>query len=235
MSRIRDDALTFILFFCPVAVLPQTLPAAPETAAVYRLMQGDVVEIRFFFNPELNESVTIRPDGRVSLQLAGEIVLAGKTIAEASSEIEKLYEKEIRTPRVSIQVRGFGAQKVFVTGEVLRPGPITLPGTITVLQAISEAGGIKGTGDTKTIVLIRKGPDGSPVGRKLTLSAKGMPAPDAATPLSPFDVVVVPESGIARADRWVDQHIRQLIPLNLSAGFTYLFQNVPGGAIIPII
>jgi polysaccharide export outer membrane protein len=207
----------------------------PEKEPIYRLNPGDDVEIRFFFNPELNELVMIRPDGRVSLQLAGEVVLAGKTVAEASAELEELYRKEIRTPRVSIQVRKFGAQKVFVTGEVLRPGPIALPGSVTVLQAISEAGGIKGTGDPKTIILIRKGPDGLPSGRKLNLSAKGMPAPEAGTLLAPFDVVVVPESGIARVDRWVDQHIRQLIPFNLSAGFTYLFQNVPGGAIIPII
>lgn len=214
-----------------------SVPAAlapVQPAAAYQLNPGDSIDIRLFFNPELNEQVVIRPDGRVSLQLIGEINLSGKTIAEASAEVENLYRKEVKTPRVSIQVRAFSAQKIFVTGEVTRPGPISLPGRMTLLEAISEAGGIRNTGDRKTVVLIRKNAAGKPEGRKVLLALNGMPTLDAGSVLSPFDVVVVPESRIARVDRWVDQHIRQLIPINVAAGFTYLWQATPTTT-IPII
>jgi protein involved in polysaccharide export with SLBB domain len=207
---------------------------APPSDSLYRLQPGDAIDIRLFFNPELNESVAIRPDGRISLQLVGDVTAAGKTVPELTAEVEQLFTKEVKTPKVSIQIRGFASQKVFVTGEVVRPGAIALPGNMTVYEALSEAGGIKNTGDRNLVVLIRKGADGKPEGRKLLLSKKGELTADAGQRLSPFDVVVVPESKIARVDRWVDQHIRQLIPINASAGFTYLLQSTPGQA-IPII
>lgn len=208
-------------------------PPKPAVAGElpYRLAPGDVIDIKLFFNPELNEQVQIRPDGQISLQLAGEVTLAGLTIREASDMLEEVYRKELRTPRVTIQVKTFGARKIYVTGEVLRPGPLLLSSPTTLFEAISEAGGIKNTGNRDLAILIRKGADGKPIGRKVALMLHGSITADAATPLTPFDVVIVPESKIARVDRWVDQNIRQLIPINTSAGFTYLFQNSPGPAL----
>ena len=213
-----------LIAFC--LTLPgQTAPPAAAEEPAYRLAPGDVIEVRLFFNPELNESVQIRPDGRISLHVAGEVHLAGKSIPEAASMLEELYRKEVRTPRVLIQVRSFAARKVYVTGEVLRPGLLGLPGTLTVFEAIQEAGGVKNTGDRDLAILIRRSAEGKPEGRRIPLYFKGAVAPEGAMLLRPFDVVVVPESRIARIDRWVDQHIRQLIPLHLAGGFTYLFQN----------
>jgi protein involved in polysaccharide export with SLBB domain len=219
------------------SVAPCAYPQAvePPASVAYRLVAGDVLDIRFFLNPELNDQVQIRPDGRVSLQLVGEAELAGMTVTEATKKIEQLYSTELRSPRASIQVRVFATQKVFVTGEVNRPGPFSMPGRMTVLDAISEAGGIKRTADEGLAVLIRKGPDGYPVGRRLRPLRKGAPTSDAGILLLPFDVVMIPESKIARLDRWVDQHIRQLIPVSASAGFAYIMQRQGGGTVpIPI-
>lgn len=208
----------------------------PPANGPYRLAEGDVVDIRLFYNAELNDQVQIRPDGRISMPLIGEVELAGKTIAEAVTQLEERYAKEVRTPRVTIQVRTYAAQKVFVTGEVMRPGVVNLPGRMTVLEAIHEAGGIRHTGNTKLAVLIRKRADGQPIGYRLPLVARGAPTPQAATVLGPFDVVMVPETRIARVDRWVDQHIRQLIPFTLSAGFAYVLNKNQGGGstVVPI-
>jgi protein involved in polysaccharide export with SLBB domain len=206
-------------------------PALSQTEP-YRLQAGDVIELRLFFNPELNEQVQIRPDGRISLQLLGEVAVAGKSITEAVSMLEARYAKEIQTPRLTIQVRAFAGQRIFVTGEVERPGVLNMPGTMTVLEAVSEAGGIKKTGDRGRIILIRKGPDGKAQGKQIALFAGKEPSADALTLLRPFDVLIVPETKIAHIDRWVDQHIRQLIPITASMGFTYLWQNQTGG--IPI-
>src|SRR5258708_37674646 len=109
-----------------------------------------------FYNPELNESVQIRPDGRISLQLIGEVEVASKTIEEASRMLREKYSKEVRTPDLTIQVRTYASQKVYVVGEVYHPGLINLPGPMTVFDAISEAGGIKATGNRKLAILLRK-------------------------------------------------------------------------------
>jgi polysaccharide export outer membrane protein len=204
------------------------VPTAPETP--YRLQAGDVIEIRLFYNPELNEQVQIRPDGRVSLQLIGEVELASKTIEQAVSFLQEKYVKDVRTPEMTIQVKTYGSQKVYVVGEVLHPGMLALPGPMTVYDAISEAGGIKLTGNRKVALLLRKGPNGAPEERRLMLFDKGALTADASMPLGPFDVVMVPESKISRMDRWVDQTIRQMAPFIMSAGFNYLLSHQVGGA-----
>jgi polysaccharide export outer membrane protein len=211
-----------------VSPQPETKNAPPGTANnhEYLLQPGDTVDIRFFFNSELNEQgVQIRPDGRISLQLLGEVTLSGRTPSEVAAELEKSYANILKTPRVTIQIRGFAAQKAFVSGEVPRPGTISLATPMTVLAAIGEAGGITARGNRTSVVLIRKMPDGTPGMQTLHLYEKGHPTAAALTPLQPFDVVLVAESKITQADRWVDQYIRQLIPANLNAGFTYLWQH----------
>lgn len=213
-----------------MAQSPFSAATQDQTAWDYRLNPGDSIEIRLFFNPELNEKVQIRPDGRVSLQLIGDMPLSGLTVRDAAALLNRAYLKEVLTPQVSVQVRGFGAQKVFVTGEVQRPGVIDVPGRMTVYDAISEAGGVKHTGAVKSVVLFRKGPEGKPVEHKFALYQSGHLTEDANIQLNPFDVVFVPESKIAQVDRWVDQHIRQLIPVTATAGFAYLLQR--GGSVI---
>ena len=198
---------------------------APDTPDLYRLSPGDVISVRFFFNSELNEEVQIRPDGHISMQLIGDVVAGGKTVSDLSRELEQSYAKEVKTPRVSIQIRSYGGQKVFVTGEVNRPGVISLIGGLDVLSAIGEAGGVRQSGKASSVILIRKGPDGKPLARKLSLGSPSSPKADAAVKLEPFDAIVVPPRMITKLDRWVDEYIRQLSPASLNAGFTYLINK----------
>ena len=228
-------AKLLVVGFCIALAMPaMSQDAGPKTAeasqvntpdsqhAVFRLSSGDLIELKFFYDPELNDKVQIRPDGRIQLPLVGDVAFAGKSVEEASKQLEELYAKYLKTPRISIQVREYAAQKVYVTGEVLRPGLVNLLGDLTVLDAIGEAGGVKFTGNKKGIVLIRKGEDGKPIMRKLTLLASnGSPSSDVNLLLQPSDVVIVPETGIARVDRLFDQYFRQLNP-GVSADFTYL-------------
>lgn len=226
-----------IFFFGVISLLGLIYAQEPKDATVpqaapadYLIQPGDTVDVRFFFNPEMNEQgVQVRPDGRISMQLVGDVQFAGKTVAEVSKVIEEAYAKTLRTPKVSIQIRGYSTQKAYVAGEVPRPGTISLGSSMTVLTAIGEAGGILARGDRKRVVLIRKMDDGKPARRDIQLFAGKTPTPDAMIPLKPFDVILVPESKIARVDRWVDQYIRQMIPMNMSAGFTYLWQHNPVG------
>ncbi|MBM3785482.1 MAG: polysaccharide export protein, partial [Acidobacteria bacterium] len=164
---------------------PQTPPAV-DPDPQYRMQQGDVVDVRFFYNPELNEgSVIIRPDGRISLQLVGDVMLAGRTVEEVRKDLEAAYSSQLKTPRISIQIRGFSAQKAYVSGEVLRPGTVSLAASATVLTALGEAGGISLRGDRNRVVLIRRLPDGLPGKQELKLFSYGKPTPAAMLPLNP--------------------------------------------------
>ncbi len=199
---------------------PITIPDA--TKDVYRLFAGDIIEVRFFFQPELNEEVQIRPDGHISLQLVGEVQMAGRTAEEVSRMLERAYAPQLKDPCVSVKVRTFAAQKVYVSGEVVHPGVISMPGGLTVLTAIGEAGGIKPTGKSSSVVLIRKGPDERPMSRKISLRGGGKPTAEAALVLQPYDIIIVPPTNITRLDRLVDQYIKQLDPGNIVLGFSYV-------------
>jgi protein involved in polysaccharide export with SLBB domain len=216
----------WLLAFCLalVANVGMAAEAAEAVVTPYRLTPGDTIAIKLYFNPELNDQVQIRPDGRITLQLIGEVNVGGRTVMEAMELIERLYESELKTPRATLQVLGFAAQKVWVTGEVTKPGVVALAGNLNLFGAIGEAGGIKYTGTRDAVVLIRKSPDGTPSLRKVQLLTEdGQPTQDALGALQPFDVVLVPETQIAELNRWVDQYIRQLSPANLAVGFSYLY------------
>lgn len=159
------------------------------------------------------------------MRFVGEVELSGHTVEEATKMIEERFSQYLKDPKVSIQIRGYAAQKVYVSGEVERPGVVVLPGDMTLLAAIGEAGGVRRTGTTKNVVLIRKGLDNLPHARKVALMRGGKPSAEAALLLRPYDMILVPESGVARLDRWVDQYLRKTNPINLSMGFSYIFNQ----------
>jgi protein involved in polysaccharide export with SLBB domain len=189
----------------------------------YSLQVGDQLDIKFFYNPELNEQVTVRPDGRISLQLAHEIMVAGLTPAELAELLTKKYAMEVKRPEITVIVRSFSSQKVYVDGEVSKPGMVPLVGTVTVLQTISQAGGVKDTARTTEVIVIRRGADNQPLAIAVNLD-KAIDGTDMSQDIAlrPFDIVYVPKSAIANVNVWVDQYIRKNIPV-----YTGIYYN-PG-------
>lgn len=192
----------------------------------YRIQPGDTLDIKFFYNPELNESVIVRPDGRISLQLAHDIVAAGLTPAKLNQFLVEKYQSEIRQPEITVIVRTFSAERVYVDGEVFRPGMITLAGPITILQALSTAGGIRDSARDNEVVLIRRGPDGKPTHAIVNVEAIRNGA-DLSQDilLAPYDIVFVPKSPIANVNKFVDLYIRKNIPVGVGFGFGYELNN----------
>jgi len=199
------------------------LAAAPERPPAYLIQPGDQLNIKFFYNPELNEAVTVRPDGKISLQLIDEVQAAGLTPAQLDDLLTDRYSKELRKPTITVIVGSFSSQRVYVGGEVGRPGLIELTGGMTALQAVISAGGFKETADPEAAIIIRKGPDNQPVPVRVNLkSALGGGGPDAAVHLSPYDVVYVPKTWIAEANKFVKQYVEDLLLFRgVSMGFTY--------------
>ncbi len=190
----------------------QLPPLAPE----YRITAGDRLAVKFFYNADLNQEVLVRPDGRISLQLLQEVMAAGRTPAELTEELTTGYSKHLEQPEITVIVNAFGGQRIYVGGEVGAPGLRELGGPTTVLQAISASGGFRDTARKDEVAVIRRGPEDRPFIIALNLS-KAMDGTDMSQDiyLVPYDTVLVPKSGIANVNLWIQQYITaNLAPLS---------------------
>lgn len=199
-----------------VAVEP--LPEAP--LPVYRLQVGDLLGVRFWGNPELDDEVRIRPDGRISLPFVDEVVAAGRTPADLDQELTRRYASELARPEITVIVREVGGQVVYVGGEVDEPGALPLAPRMTVFQAIQQAGGLLVTARRHDVLLIRTPPEGPPVARSIDLMKVLSGAdPSADVALSAYDVVFVPRTRITNVNLFVTQYLTQLLPIRPVATF----------------
>jgi protein involved in polysaccharide export with SLBB domain len=178
---------------------------------VYTIAPGDELDIKFFYNPELNETITVRPDGMISLQLIDEIQAAGLKPAELDEKLTDLYARELRKPVVTVIVRSFTRQRVYVGGEVNLPGLIELKTGLTALQAVFQSEGFKETAEPAETLIIRKGDNDKPIPIRIDLTAlMGAGGASADVQLQPDDIVYVPKSTIANANKFIDEYIRGL-------------------------
>jgi protein involved in polysaccharide export with SLBB domain len=192
----------------------------------YRISPGDVLDLKFFYNPELNETIMVRPDGRISLQLAGETMAAGLTPDELRRTLAERYIKEINRPDITVIVRSFNMQRAYVDGEVFRPGMLPLAGPVTVRQAIAAAGGFKESARLTDVIIIRQSQTGKPVPLKVDMYEVlygSDPSQDVL--LAPFDIVYVPRSAIAEVNKFVDLYIRRNIPVGAGIGVGWTLNN----------
>jgi polysaccharide export outer membrane protein len=135
-------------------------PAARPDVGEYRIGREDVLEVVVWHEPELTRVVPVRPDGKISLPLAGELEAAGKTPAELQTGLAKLLAPFIRDASVAVLVKEINATRVFVLGEVTHPGGFPLRGPMSVVQAIALAGGRTEFGGDE-VVWLRQKPDGT--------------------------------------------------------------------------
>ncbi len=192
-------------------------PSLTSTNNTYAIHAGDKLDIKFFYNKELDESVTVRPDGRISLQLIHDVQAASLSPDEFAAVLQEKYSEHIVDPEISVIVRSFDTRKVFVDGQVSKPGMIEMSQYMTVMQAIASAGGLRDTALKDDIVLIRRNYLNKPF--VITVDVDAIQdgtdvAQDIA--LQPYDIVFVPKSTIANLNTWVDQYIRRMIPIYLN-------------------
>jgi protein involved in polysaccharide export with SLBB domain len=200
-----------------VPTLDATLKT-PVTPAPYRIEVGDQLQVRFYRNPELDQLVFVRPDGHISLPFVDDVKVAGRTPQEVDTELTQRYRGELAVPDVSVIVQAFGGQRVFIGGEVGSEGAHPFISGMTLYQAIDQAGGFQDTAHRTQVVLIRRGPDGMPKGHSFDLrQVEYGTHPEKDVPLQAQDIVYVPKSKIASVDMFVDQYIRQMLPINPSS------------------
>lgn len=136
-------------------VAADTQAAGPPRPA-YLLGPDDVLTIAVWREEGLTRQVRVRPDGRISFPFVGEVEAAGRTAADLQAEITRRLEALITAPSVTVVVDEVNSYKVYVLGEVERPGLLPVKGPVTVLQALAIAGGLKPFADGDSMVLVRR-------------------------------------------------------------------------------
>ena len=186
-------------------------PGKLSSNTAYRLAPGDLIDVKFPYHPEENERVPVRPDGQVGLQSAGDVLAAGSTVDELEHAIVERSSRTLRNPVVSVVIVQLAEHKVFVGGDVAKPGYVVFRAGMTPLQAIIERGGFVDTAQTDQVVHIRR--LGNEVkAEKIVLAEviEGEAVEQVA--LAPDDILFVPKTWIGEADVVVDQWIRGLLP-----------------------
>ena len=192
----------------------------------YRLQVGDVVDVKFMLNPELNDQVVVRPDGMISTSATGDVQAYGRTVSDVRKDLEKLYSKQLANPQLSLIVRSFAPNRVYVVGEVESPGEfITVGPTLTLVQAIARAGGLKNSANTSNIIILRHGArdEETEMYKASYHSAVTGKDPASDVRLAPYDIVFVPRTGVADAYLNYQQAVQQFLPI--SGNVSYLMNG----------
>ncbi len=135
---------------------------AAATAADYRLVAGDKLRIEVYKDAQLSQSLQIRPDGKITLPLVGDVPAAGKTSVQLRDDIAASLDAYIKNPTVTVIVTETTPQVVYVTGEVNKPGAYALAsGQMSILQALAMAGGLTEFAKKSDIQVLRKTASGS--------------------------------------------------------------------------
>ena len=164
---------------------------APALSDEYRMGAGDKLRIEVYKDAQLSQSAQVRPDGKITLPLVGDLTAAGLTPIELRDVITAKLREYITNPTVTVIVVEATAATAYVMGEVNHPGAVNLQAPITVMQALALAGGLKDFADAKNIRILRRGPSGE---QTLTFNYKeAMKSARAPIYLRPGDTVVVPD------------------------------------------
>jgi polysaccharide export outer membrane protein len=168
------------------------LPQGPTRTDEYRLGPGDKLRIEVYKDAQLSQSLQVRPDGKITLPLVGDIEATGRTPIEMRDSITKSLKEYVTNPTVTVIVVEATTPLAYVMGEVNHPGAVTLQGSLTIIQALALAGGLKDFADPKNIQVLRQTPSGV---QTIAFNYKeALKSPKASQIyLRPGDTVVVPD------------------------------------------
>jgi protein involved in polysaccharide export with SLBB domain len=205
----------------PVPLPP--LEAAPEPgvsgeeAAGYRLQAGDVLRVKFLYHPELDIQVPIRPDGSITLQLAGEIHAAGLHTTELEQVIKERTSDRLRDPEISVIVAQLAQRKVYVGGEVRLPGFVIYERGMSPLQAIMVRGGFTDTARRDSVLRV-SGTQDEYHGTRLDFTKLLSEGTQGDMHLAAGDVLYVPRTAIGDVDAFVNHYIKGILPTSSHIG-----------------
>ena len=171
---------------------PDMSRTAPANSS-YVIGDNDVLSINVWNEPDLKQLIPVRPDGKISLPLVGDIEAAGRTPSQLQNDITSKLHTYINHPDVTVIVQQINSKKFNILGRVMKPGAYPLSSTTTVLDAIAQAGGFQDFAKEKGIVVLRGNPNGGqsrfPFNYKEIIDGKNL---EQNIRLKPNDTIIVP-------------------------------------------
>jgi protein involved in polysaccharide export with SLBB domain len=177
------------------------------------LAAGDSVELRFFYANELTNTQTIRPDGKITLELVGEIQAAGMTPGALGAQLRSMYSAYLKHPDVAVFLRSSYQRHIIVAGAVQKPSTLEMPANMSALDAIMLSGGFNLVqANTSQVLVMRDDGNGGRMAYVMDLSGALRGHPVKSFMLQPEDIVYVPRTMIVNLDQFVAQYIGDLVP-----------------------
>jgi len=202
ISRLRWllCAALFCASFSAAQQTPAEKPDSPSRTAAspsvvdsdYKIGPQDMLRIDVWKEPDISRTIPVRPDGKITLPLLNDVQAAGLTAMQLAASLRENFSKFLTNPQVTVTVTEINSRRVYITGEVNRPGAIPLLPNMTVLQALTSAGGFTQFARLKGIYVLRT-EDGKQVKHSFNYKevVKGN-LTDQNIVLQPGDTIVVP-------------------------------------------
>jgi polysaccharide export outer membrane protein len=181
-----------------------TTPVLQQHHPRYQLRKSDSLDVDFAFSPELNQTVTVQPDGYVTLKEVGSIVAEGLTVPELTETLKTAYAKILHDPVITIVLKGFEKPYFIASGQVGKPGKYDLLSPITVTEAVAIAGGFKDSSKHSQVVLFRPMPNG--VFESKVLNIKKLLATRNLSEdmyMQPGDMLYVPQNTLSKIQKFI--------------------------------
>jgi polysaccharide biosynthesis/export protein len=186
----------------------------------YLLRPGDTLQLQYRLTPDLNQTVSVQPDGYVDLNVAGEVQVAGLTVTQAHDLIVSKESEHLNNPELNLILEEFTRPYVVVAGEVAKPGQIEMRDNMTALSAILLSGGFTQSAKSGQVIVFRKFNDTIDEVKQLNLTRVHNTAQlEHDMALQPGDLVLVPHDKISRL-----QHYMQVVNFGV---FVNPLQAVP--------
>ena len=170
----------------------------------YLLQPGDVLDIQYRYTPEFNQTISVQPDGYISLQIGGDVKVSGRNLNEVRDLILTKARTRLAAPELTVILKEFQKPYVVVAGEVPQPGKFELREKLTAIQAVLLAGGFKDSAKSSQIVVFRKlNADTAEVRTLNFKTLRHTSDLENDLTLQPGDMILVPRNRISKIERYV--------------------------------
>lgn len=207
MRRVLLSIISACFFAASVASQAQQLPRpqlTPLKEERYHIQPGDVLEVQYRYSPEYNQTMTVQPDGYISLEIGGDVKVAGLTVEQSRQLILRKVGERLKDPEATVSLKEFQRPYFVVAGEVGQPGKVEMRGKVTAIQAIMLAGGMKEAARSSQIVVFRQINTDMAEVKVLNLKEiKRTSDLENDLTLQPGDMVYVPRDKITKIERFM--------------------------------
>lgn len=208
----RIVAIAFLTSALSLVVVAQRPSAQTQTPRLgtfgneprYTLNAGDVLDIQYRYTPEFNQTVIVQPDGFISLQIGGDVKVAGRDLAQVRNLILAQVRTRLESPEITVILKEFQRPFVVVAGEVAQPGRLEMREKMTAVQAVMMAGGFKDSAKSSQIIVFRKLNADTAEVRSLNFKSltRTQDLENDLT-LQPGDMILVPRNRLSKLERYV--------------------------------